>query len=79
MNAPTINLLAASAITATLLKKASIGENVGKMFLTNPEPSEYRLYLEARREREERLELQQDTMEMTDTHAPQQSAPPKIP
>lgn len=54
MNAPSINLLAAAMTAATMLKKAVNGENVGKMFITDPTPSEYELYKAAKREREER-------------------------
>lgn len=57
MNAPSINLLAAALTAATMLKKAVNGENVGKMFITDPTSSEYELYKTAKREREEREAL----------------------
>lgn len=49
---PTINLVAAAATAVTMIQKAVTGQNVGKMFETDPHPSEYQLYLEAKAERE---------------------------
>jgi len=49
---PTINLVNAAITLATMAKKAVNGENVGKMFVTDPHPSEYQLYLEAKHRRE---------------------------
>ena len=37
---------------ATMVQKAVSGENVGEMFITDPQPDEYKLYLQAKRERE---------------------------
>lgn len=51
---PTINLVAAAATAVTMIQKAVTGQNVGKMFETDPHPSEYQLYLEAKAEREEK-------------------------
>ena len=47
-----INLVAAAITAATMVKKAVNGENVGEMFITDPEPDEYQLYVQAKRERE---------------------------
>ena len=47
-----VNLLAAAITAVTMATKAAKGENVGKMFVTDPEPDEYQLYEQARRERE---------------------------
>jgi hypothetical protein len=49
-----INLLAAAVTAATMIEKAVKGENVGDMFITDPQPDEYQLYLEAKRAREMR-------------------------
>lgn len=51
---PTINLVAAAATAVTMVQKAVTGQNVGKMFVTDPHPSEYQLYLEAKAEREQK-------------------------
>jgi hypothetical protein len=51
---PGINLLAAAVFAATAAKRAANGENVGEMFITDPQPDEYELYQEAKREREAR-------------------------
>ena len=47
-----INLLAAAATLAKMGDRLSKGEEIGSMFVTDPHPSEYQLYLEAKRERE---------------------------
>ena len=47
-----INLLAAAATLAKMGDRLSRGEEIGSMFITDPHPSEYQLYLEAKRERE---------------------------
>ena len=47
-----IDLLAAAVTAATMVEKAVKGENVGKMFITDPQPSEYELYMESKRARE---------------------------
>jgi len=52
MNAPMINLLAAAATAAEMAARLSKGQEIGSMFVTDPHPSEYQLYLEAKRERE---------------------------
>ena len=50
----TVDLVTTAVVAATMLKKAASGENVAKMFVTNPQPTEYQLYLEAKRLREEK-------------------------
>lgn len=52
--APAINLAAAAIAAAAMAQRAVKGENVGNMVVTDPQPSEYQLYLEAKRAREER-------------------------
>jgi hypothetical protein len=47
-----INLIAAALTAATMVQKAAAGENVGEMFITDPQPDEYQLYLQAKHERE---------------------------
>jgi len=49
-----INLLAAAMTAAEMARRAAKGENVGEMFITDPQPDEYQLYLQAKREREAR-------------------------
>ena len=50
-----INLLAAVATAAEMAKRVASGQEIGSMFLTDPHPDEYHLYLmaKARREAEE--------------------------
>jgi hypothetical protein len=52
MNAPMINLLAAAATASEMAARLSKGQEIGSMFVTDPHPSEYQLYLEAKAERE---------------------------
>ena len=47
-----VNLLAAAITAATMATRAVKGQNVGKMFVTDPQPTEYQLYEQAKRERE---------------------------
>jgi hypothetical protein len=51
---PSINLIAAGMVLATMARRAATGGNVGQMFVTNPQKSEYQLYLEAKARREAR-------------------------
>lgn len=51
---PVIDVVSAAVAAAQMAAKAAQGENVGKMFVTDPHPSEYQLYLIAKHEREER-------------------------
>lgn len=50
-----INLLAAAAVAAEMGKRLATGQEIGSMFVTDPHPDEYQLYLmaKARREAEE--------------------------
>ena len=49
---PTINLLAAAATVAEMGQRLAKGQEIGSMFKTEPTPSEYQLYVEAKKERE---------------------------
>ena len=51
---PAIDLLSAAAVLATMAQKAAKGENVGKMFVTEPGSNDYQRYLEAKQQREAR-------------------------
>ena len=48
-----INLLAAGLAAAQMGARLAKGQEIGSMFRTTPEPSEYQLYLEAKKRREE--------------------------
>jgi hypothetical protein len=47
-----IDLLGAAMVLGSMATKAIRGENVGEMFVTDRKPTEYELYIEAKRERE---------------------------
>ena len=49
---PTVDLIRVATVVGTMAAKASRGENVGEMFVTDPQPTEYGLYLEAKAKRE---------------------------
>ena len=47
-----INLIGAALTASEMAARLSKGQEIGSMFQTDPHPSEYQLYLEAKRERE---------------------------
>jgi len=47
-----INLMAAAITAATMAERLAEGKEIGSMFVTDPHPTEYQLYLEAKHERE---------------------------
>jgi hypothetical protein len=49
-----INLIGAGITAVTMVERAAKGENVGDMFVTDPHPSEYQLYVMAKKRREAR-------------------------
>jgi hypothetical protein len=49
---PGINLIAAAATAAEMAERLSKGQEIGSMFVTDPQPSEYQLYKEAKAKRE---------------------------
>ena len=51
---PAIDLIAAAATAAEVAQRISKGQEVGSILVTDPHPSEYQLYLEAKKRREER-------------------------
>jgi len=51
---PAINLLAAAATAAQMGSRLAKGQEVGSMFKTTRDPTEYQLYLEAKKRREEK-------------------------
>lgn len=53
-----INILAAALTAVEMAKRAVTGGNVGEMFITEPQPDEYQLYLQAKREREAKKEAE---------------------
>jgi hypothetical protein len=52
MDAPMVNLLAAAGTLAEMADRLSKGQEVGSVFVTDPQPTEYQLYLEAKKRRE---------------------------
>jgi hypothetical protein len=52
MDAPMINLLGAAATAAEMAERLAKGQEIGSMFVTDPQPSEYQLYKEAKARRE---------------------------
>jgi len=53
MNQPSINVLAAASTAVAMVRTAVSGGNVGKMFVTDPQMSEYDYYLAAKQQRQE--------------------------
>jgi len=54
MDAPMINLPGAVATAVQMGQRLAKGQEIGSMFVTDPQPSEYQLYLQAKKEREEK-------------------------
>nr|WP_314447345.1 hypothetical protein [uncultured Sphingomonas sp.] len=54
INKPTVNVLQAISTGAAMAKALVNGDNVGKLFITDRELSEYELYQQAKRDREEK-------------------------
>ena len=54
MDAPAVNLLAAAATAAEMAKRLSRGQEIGSMFVTDPQMTEYQYFQQARKEREAR-------------------------
>ena len=50
--APTVNFIAVAAVAAEISERLAKGQEVGSIFETDPHPSEYQLYIEAKKERE---------------------------
>jgi hypothetical protein len=50
---PTIDMFTAAAALAAMGQRLSKGQEIGSMFKTEPTSSEYQLYLEAKKQREE--------------------------
>lgn len=48
---PGINMLAAAATAAEMARRLSKGEEIGSMFVTEPQPDEYQLYKQAKERR----------------------------
>jgi hypothetical protein len=49
---PMIDLFRAANTLATMAKRLSSGQEIGSMFITDPQPTEYQLYVEAKHDRE---------------------------
>ena len=49
---PTIDLLRVATVGAAMVQRALSGGNIGQLFVTDPQPSEYQLYLAAKQARE---------------------------
>lgn len=50
--APTINFIAVAATAAQISERLAKGQEIGSIFETDPHPTEYQLYVEAKKERE---------------------------
>jgi hypothetical protein len=76
MDAPMINLLAAAATAAEMADRLSKGQEIGSMFVTDPQPSEYQLYLEAKKRREDKEAAAAAKTAKAKAAAAGQAAPP---
>ena len=76
---PAVNLLAAAATAAEIAARVSRGQEVGSLFETTPEASEYQLYQEAkkRREAKEAAAKAKTVQAQAQSEQPSQTAPAK--
>jgi hypothetical protein len=51
-NQPMIDIFRAANTLATMAKRLSSGQEIGSMFITDPQPTEYQLYVQAKHDRE---------------------------
>jgi hypothetical protein len=70
---PGIDLVNAVAVLGKMVDKISKGENVGEMFVTDPQPDEYQLYVEAKRAREAK---EAEELAAAKAKAAKEAAPP---
>jgi hypothetical protein len=75
-----INLLGAATTLATMATRVAKGEEIGSMFQTTPQPTEYQLYLSAKqrreaREAEEALAAKVKAMQAASKHSNPAEAP----
>jgi hypothetical protein len=52
MDQPMINLIGAALTAAEMAARLSRGQEIGSMFVTDPQPNEYQLYQQAKAERQ---------------------------
>lgn len=72
-----INLIGAALTAAQMAERLSKGEEIGSMFVTDPHPSEYQLYLEAKKRREAREEEKAAAKKAKEKAAQQQARTPQ--
>lgn len=72
-----INLIAAGLTAAEMAARLAKGEEVGTMFVTDPHPNEYQLYLEAKHRREAEEAEKAAAKKAKEEAAQHQSAEPK--
>jgi hypothetical protein len=71
-----INLMAAALTAAEMASRLAEGKEIGSMFVTDPHPSEYQLYLEAKARREARDAQKAATRIRTTVARSQEAAAP---
>jgi hypothetical protein len=71
-----INLIGAALTAVQMAQRLASGKEIGSMFVTDPNPSEYQLYQEAKQEREAR-EAQQAAQAAAKAAAARPAPPPE--
>lgn len=72
-----INLIAAGLTAAEMAARLAKGEEIGSMFVTDPHPNEYQLYLEAKHRREAEEAEKAAAKKAKEKAAQQQSGQPQ--
>ena len=71
------NVIAAAAVAAEAAERLAKGEEIGSLFITDPHPSEYQLYLEAKKRREAK-EAEAAAAKARAARAAAQASQPKV-
>lgn len=73
-----INLIGAALTAAQMAERLAKGQEVGSMFVTDPHPTEYQLYVEAKKRREE-AEAEKAALAKAKAAAAKTQTPPPAP
>ena len=71
-----INLIGVALTAAQMAERLAKGQEIGSMFVTDPHPSEYQLYVEAKKRRESKEEEKAAAKKAKEKAAQKQASTP---
>jgi hypothetical protein len=71
-----INLIGVALTAAQMAERLAKGQEIGSMFVTDPHPSEYQLYVEAKKRREAKEEEKAAAKKAKEKAAQKQASTP---